>query len=213
MSKRSRRHEQEPAQPAEEQAMEQAQEAQPQEETAAADPAPQAPAGQPAPAAAAPLFPEPEQKPREPRGENEIQHDFRMAKFTGTIEKVVEDWKDDRNYKLSLVVPSYNDLSGLRHFNGGEAMTFRVLPVQPMINDQKPEEFSDKVPALGVAMIERLEKKSCEGKKGWEKMTEDDLRMEIKLRAHLTNPTERDLVDLANYVFFLWHKRMKGKKA
>jgi len=99
MSKRSRRHEQEPAQPAEEQAMEQAQEAQPQEETAAADPAPQAPAGQPAPAAAAPLFPEPEQKPREPRGENEIQHDFRMAKFTGTIEKVVEDWKDDRNYK------------------------------------------------------------------------------------------------------------------
>lgn len=170
----------------------------------------------------------PEKKPREPRVEREIVHDFRMAKFQGKILKIAEDWKNDRDFQITLAVPSFEriGLNGLERFNGDEPLAFRVLPVQPKLNDKAPEEFGDKVPQFGVVMIERLEKKSCEGYAGWQKLTPRQLLDKIHdviqdlpyvNEAYVPNlatgegvdpelaVSEQRLVDLANFVFFLWH--------
>jgi hypothetical protein len=148
-------------------------------------------------------------EPREPREEKEVEHDFRMAKFTGKIMKIAEDWKNDRDYQVALLVGSSQrkGLQALDRFNGNEVMTFRVLPEQPRFDDKAPEEFGDKVPAFGVAMIERLEKKSCQGVNGWEKTTADELleRIKDKLKELRQNTNPQDIIDAANYLFFLWH--------
>jgi hypothetical protein len=165
----------------------------------------------------------PEQKPREPRSTDEIEQDFRMAKFRGKIINITEDWKNDRDFKITLSVPSYDrhGLAGLDSFNGNEPMSFRVLPVQPKLNDKAPEEFGDKVPKFGVAMIERLEKKSCDGMKDWEKLSAEeildrinDYTAEIQRDLDEGLPREamlKQLVDIANYAFFAWHNVQVGK--
>ncbi len=177
----------------------------------------------------------PEKKPREPRRADEIEHDFRMAKFRGKITKIAEDWKNDRDFQITLSVSSYerHGLAGLERFNGDEPMAFRVLPVQPKLNDKAPEEFGDKVPQFGVAMIERLEQKACEGFTGWEKMSPRQLLDKINdivqalpylNEAYVPNlatgepvdpevaVSEKQLIDLADFVFFLWHN-MKVARA
>lgn len=159
-----------------------------------------------------PLFPTPApkpDKPKEPRKQKEIEHDFRMAKFTGKIMKISQDWKNDRDYQIGLLVGSSqrNGLQALDRFNGSEVLIFRVLPEQPSFDDQAPEEFGAKVPAFGVAMIERLEKKSCQGVKGWEKMPASELLTRLQEKAKKVKPTLQDLVDIANYAFFIWHNQ------
>jgi hypothetical protein len=193
-----------------------------------------APASQPTEAQPALPGTTPEKLPREPRSEREITHDFRMAKFNGKVLKIAEDWKNDRDFQITLSVPSHQriGLYGLENFNGDEALSFRVLPVQTKFNDKAPEEFGDKVPQLGVAMIERLEKKSCEGYEGWQKLTPRQLLDKIHdviqelpyvNEAYVPNKAtgegvdpelfvdEKYLIDLANFVFFLWHNMRVGR--
>ena len=166
----------------------------------------------------------PEQKPREPRPTDEVEQDFRMAKFEGNITKIAEDWKNGRDFQITLSVPSYGrgGLVGLDRFNGGESMQFRVLPIQPQLNDKAPEEFGDKVPQFGVAMIERLERKSCDGVKGWEKLSTEEVLDRIndftaEIQRDIDDGTPREsmlkqLVDIGNFAFFAWHNIQIAKE-
>lgn len=167
--------------------------------------------------------PEPaEDEEREPRSEEDIAADFRMAVFSGQIKTITEDWNSGR--KLKIVVESGDRLrvaSGLNNFSIDDDLVFRVLPRQPLLADKEPEEFGTKVPRFGVAMIERLERKSCEGYAGWELMdpTEISKRMSLIMAEIFEANDDEDAkaisktaIDMANFAFFLWWTTETARK-
>lgn len=169
-----------------------------------------------------------DEEERRPRSKDDIKTDFRMATFSGSIKKITEDWNAGR--KLNIAIESGDRIriaAGLNRFSSDDHLIFRVLPHQPKFNDREPEEFGTKVPSFGVAMIERLERKSIEGRAGWqtmdpfellkhmsETMSEfhllasetaeitDDLKVMYSLKS---SEIEKLAVDLANYAFFMWY--------
>jgi hypothetical protein len=176
--------------------------------------------------------PDPEEEPedeREPRSKGDIAADFRMAIFNGDIEKITEDWNKGRSYKIQINSSDRSRLTkGLEKFSSADDLMFRVLPRQRVLrSDEEPEDFGSKVPNFGVEMVERLERKSCDGFNGWQDMTAPELykRMEEIMReledctlvnAHRVDDAIpepevdrillKNSVDLANFAFFMWWK-------
>lgn len=155
-----------------------------------------------------------EDKPKEPRTAREIEHDFRMVVFEGMIASEATKYNEGtRELKLDLRIGDHfvNKVKrDLMKFSANEEMTFRVLSKQPRLDDKEPEEFGSKVPAFGVAMIERLEKEAFQGFVGWENLsiggimsliTERLAELPAAKRGHSTGSVA---VDIANLAFFLW---------
>lgn len=164
---------------------------------------------------------EQENPAKEPRGRGDIEHDFRMATFYGQIKKITEDWSAGRKLNLSIETGDRIRLAhGLDKFSAADELVFRVLPKQPLLGDEEPEEFGTKVPRFCVDMVERLERKSAQGVKGWQDLTVGEIydRLDAimaELKAAVADleggakgidcqATMKAAVDLADYAFFLW---------
>jgi len=168
--------------------------------------------------------PKKEKDEREPRSKGDIAADFRMAVFIGSIKNILEDWEKGRS--LKVVISSSDRVrlrAGLDKFSSADELMFRVLPRKPLFEDKEPEEFGTKVPGFSVDMVERLERQSCNGFKGWQEMSPSELckRMAVIMqdieaaaynydifvendRSDLEKRLLKESVDLANFAFFMW---------